>query len=146
VRTANAAVQFPGLSKPNAETHGLILTLLTHADLDFHWYPPGFEVLEQQGVTVWRSVISGVMLTIHAAALGKAHREGGWDLVAHQSRAVKSLIPAGSAWYCTVEGQLESAIRALHGTQIGEEQALGRGLLAVGLWTKDKNLEQGALP
>lgn len=146
VKVMEPTAQLPATPSPNSKTKGLILTLLTHADLGPHWYPPGFQALEQDGVIVWRGTFNGVTLTIHAAALGKAHREGGWDLVAHQPRAVKSLILAGSAWYCTVEEQLDSAIQALNGSQIGEEQALGRGLLAVGLWTKDENLEQGALP
>jgi hypothetical protein len=49
-------------------------------------------------------------------------------------RPVQSLIPAGSAYYLTVDGDINSAIEAMHGKQIGDDQALGRGHVACALW------------
>lgn len=120
------------------ETRGLILILLTAARFESQensdWLPAEFLPGEQHGAQVWKGSINGVDLTLHAAALGKAQREGGWDMAAHKPRPVQSLIPAGSVYYVTVESNIQVAIERLHGTQIGEDKVLGRGLLACGLW------------
>lgn len=124
--------------QPTHSTRGLILILLTPADLNGNWLPFGFQPEPEDGCVHWRGRIAGVELTIHAAVLPKAHREGGWDQAAGQPRAVRSLIPAGSAWYCTTE-DLPAASAALHGQFICDgprDRALGRGRLAVGLWLK----------
>lgn len=130
---------------PDDNSHGLILILLTPADLDGSWYPPGARH-EPHGEDArdiprrWRVHLHGVDLLIHSAVLGKPRREGGWHLAEGKPRRVESLAPAGSAWYCTVENtSLEQAIGVLHGRQIGDGQKLGRGLLAVGLWPKWEN-------
>lgn len=127
-----------------APTHarGLILVLLTSTDLGGNWLPPGFILDEDQtGIRSWYGSIADVKLRIHAGVIGKAQREGGWDLMRNMPRPVRSLIPAGSAWYCTVDdndGDIASALAVLHGRQIGSEetQRLGRGLLAAGIWPK----------
>jgi len=121
-----------------AGARGLALVLLTHADLDGDWKPPGFVAApgagEDAGVTVFRGELAGVPLTLVSAALGKAVREGGWDLAAGAPRAVVSLVPRGSTWFCRTEGDLEAAARALRGPRIGRDTEIGRGEIAVGYW------------
>ena len=131
------SLALPGLPKDFSGAAGLILVLLTDADLDGQWMPPGFEATEVDGRQVWEGRIADVAVTIHAAALGKAVREGGWDVAGHKPRAVRSLLPAGSAWYVTTPdlSPAEAAER-LHGQAVGHEQALGRGLVAAGVWPR----------
>jgi CRISPR-associated protein Cmr3 len=139
-----AADPLPDYFRPKLakRTKGLILILLTSADLSGDWLPTGFKPCNGKGC--WRGDIAGIPLTIHSAVLGKARREGGWDQAASIPRAVRSLVPAGSAWYCTVDGDMEVAIAKLHGAAIGCEQTLGRGRLAVGLWVQSE-FPQGAI-
>ena len=136
----------PAAPIPDAQTVGVILQLLTHANLDGGWLPSEFKPVNNDGIRCWDGEINQVKLTIHAAVIGKAYREGGWDLARQSPRAVCSLVPAGSVWYCTVEQDttLEEAIRTLHGRSIGNDQALGRGVIAVGLLREDEflNLEK----
>lgn len=140
-----------------AQARGIILVTLTPAD----WYPavavstenysplPGFIRDDNHekwpGATVWTGILHGVDLTLHSAVLGKPVREGGWDLVSNSPRAVRSLVPAGSVFYLTVDsGDIQGALQQLHLKQVPEqppqapedkqEYALGRGLVAVGLW------------
>jgi CRISPR-associated protein Cmr3 len=110
--------------------------LLTHADFAGDWVLPHFAPSERNGVRVWRGAIDGIRLTLECAVLGKAAREGGWDLAQQRPRPVRSLIPAGSLYFCTLDETLDTsaAIEALHGRQIGRDTALGRGELAVGRW------------
>ncbi len=119
---------------PKTHKSNLLLMLLTHADFAGGWLLPGFQAAEQEGVRVWRGDVHGVALTLHSAVLGKVVREGGWDLLEHKPRPVRSLIPAGSVYFCTVDGDPQAAIEALHRQAVGREVALGRGELAVGLW------------
>ncbi len=130
----------PAAPSPGPGTQGLILCLLTAADLGDSWLPPGFEPRDHAGITIWHGELSGIPLALHSAALGKPVREGGWDLARRSPRPVQSLMPAGSAWYCTVRNEtpLSTAITELHGIHIGEGTALGRGQLAVGLWQPDE--------
>ncbi|MBK6900377.1 MAG: hypothetical protein IPH09_14405 [bacterium] len=119
------APSFPQAPKPTNNTRGLLLVLMTPArfkDPD-SWLLPGFTPPESNGSLVWSGKIAGVALTIHAAVLGKALREGGWDMVNRSPRAVQSLISAGSAYYVTVEGDINVAINSLHGIRIGEDQS-----------------------
>lgn len=127
----------PAQPTPGKNSVGLILTLLTPA-LFGGWLPADFVLENQNGVDVWRGEINGIALTLHAAALGKAQREGGWDMVGRKPRAVQSLIPAGSSYYCTVDdGNLAAAIAALHGRQIGDDPQIGRGVIVCGLWNQN---------
>lgn len=136
----------PGCGLPPApkafeKACGLILVLLTPARLGEGregWLPPGFQSCEERGTRVWKGRIGKVPLTLHAAVLGKAQREGGWNLVGHKPRDVVSLIPAGSCYYVTAEGALNKAIEQLHGARIGEEQELGRGQIACALWNENE--------
>lgn len=122
------------LLPPKPQDNRLLLMLLTHADFGRDWFPPGFSAEDREGVRVWRGTINDVTLTIECAVIGKAAREGGWDLLKQQPRTVRSLVPAGSLYFCTVAGDAEQAARALHGQRIGHDIALGRGELAIGCW------------
>jgi CRISPR-associated protein Cmr3 len=127
--------QLPG----NTEGHNLLLMLLTPADLGCQknsWLPSSdFEQkTDKNSHTVWEGTLNGIELTVISAVLGKSVREGGWDLQNEEPRSVKSLVPAGSVWFCQVKKNLSSAIKKLQGFQIGEETVLGRGELAVGIW------------
>jgi CRISPR-associated protein Cmr3 len=148
----------PKAPEAKVETHGLILILLTPAALDNTWRLPGScEYLEPRPegwpVKRWAVTLEGIELTIHSAVLGRPRREGGWHLAEGKPRRVESFVPAGSAWYCTVEkmegldsydslAKLKAAISKLHLTQIGDGTNLGRGLLAVGLWQNNENLTE----
>lgn len=129
--------QAPGVT---GQPRGLILLLLTAADLDNCWRLPGCDHPEcperdSGEAQIWPCEVNGVRLHIQAAILGKPQREGGWHLAERKPRRVESLVPAGSAWFCTVpNGNLQAAIERLHLSQIGDGQTLGRGLLAVGVW------------
>ncbi len=132
VQTSSAKVLPVATQKNN---QGLLLMLCTAADFSGYWLPHGFKAQpDAQGVTVWQGQIAGVRLTIQCAVLGKSQREGGWDMQRHQSRPAVSLVPAGSVYFCKVEGDLQQAATQLHGQKIGNDQALGRGELAVGYW------------
>lgn len=132
--------RFPAAPTPTPESRGLLLLLLTPADFgEQRWLPANFAETEEQGVRVWRGAVNGVALTLRAATLGKARREGGWDMAKNQPRAVASLVPSGSAYYGTVDsGDLAAALTALHGQQIGNHTALGCGHIACGLWNNNE--------
>lgn len=134
----------PFVEKPLDPAHaakGLILTLTSAADLGNQWMLPHFqETILPSGQKVWQGIINEVELTIEACVLGKVQREGGWQQKGQnhktgQPRPVKTLIPAGSAYYCCVKNMtLTEAIEKLHGFAIGHDVQLGRGRMAVGLW------------
>lgn len=136
-------LDLPSAPTAPAQTTGLILLLLTPADLDSCWRLPGCKPQcpddRWNGDNkIWQLTLHGVELNVQSAILGKPRREGGWHLAERKSRRVESLVPAGSAWFCTVSGDrpLQDAIDRLHLSQIGDGQKLGRGLLAVGLWSE----------
>ncbi|MEZ5448799.1 MAG: type III-B CRISPR module-associated Cmr3 family protein [Thiolinea sp.] len=64
----------------------------------------------------------------------------------NQPRAVQSLIPAGSVYYLSVDdGDIQAAIDQLHGQSLAvdpTDRALGRGLLAAGLWPANELTEE----
>jgi CRISPR-associated protein Cmr3 len=148
VDVAADALKLPSVPEVTGDTYGLILILLTPADLDDCWRLPKSEPVcpaerDSAEAKYWRAEVNGVRLKVYSAVLGKPRREGGWHLAERKPRRVDSFVPAGSAWYCEVEGAeradtrravLEGAIKALHLKQIGGGQRFGRGLLAVGLW------------
>lgn len=123
---------------------GLMLVLLSPVVLqpEAPYAPlPGFTRACERGVTVWKATINGVALTLYCAVIASTQREGGWDLQERKPRPVQCLVPAGSVFYCTADNmELAEALPKLHGHQLdgGPEQvALGRGVLAAGLWHRE---------
>lgn len=116
----------------------VLLVLLTPADFAGDWKPAAFETEQRGDADVWRGEIAGVSITIVAAVIGKAVREGGWDLAQHKPRALRSLVPAGSCYFCEVESAVpdaaQDAVEALQDRRIGMETELGRGEIAAGYW------------
>lgn len=145
-------IPFPSLPPKDKAVQGLLLFLLTPLKFKQNpndWQPlPEFEKAEsfinnnkgckvQQ--TVWKGKIKDVELILHSAITGKVKREGGWDMAKHAPRAVESLIPEGSVFFCTLEKDnnaenINAAIEKLHDIQMGEMQEYGFGHLAAGLW------------
>ncbi len=113
-----------------------MIHFITPADFGGVMFPEGFHNKDQNGQTVWQGTLNGIAFSIEAAVIGKAHREGGWDMKNHQPRAVKSYIPAGSAWYCQLAESTQWQIlgEALHGIGIGNDTAYGRGQILIGQW------------
>lgn len=126
---------FPVAPVPNSGNQNLILIFIAPARFSGpNWLPAGFTPDEENGCRVWHGEFNSISLVVHCAVLGKPLREGGWDMAAKRPRPVQSLIPAGSAWYCTLKNtDLATAIAALHGSQIGEDRQLGRGRIVCGL-------------
>lgn len=130
------------INKHKTKIKGLILILLTPAyfnNTEYPWLPEDFVLPKnfdkKSDTAIWQGSINDISLTIHAAVIGKAQREGGWDAAKRQPRPVQSLIPAGSCYYCTVDnGDIQTAIDQLHGTAIGQDQHLGRGRIVCALW------------
>lgn len=120
--------------KKPAQAKGLFLLLQTHALFEAGWLPDGFCPIERNGQTLWEGQINGLSVRIVCAVIGKPVREGGWDLVNHNPRPLQSLVPAGSGYFCEVDGDLTQACRALTGIKIGQEQDYGRGELIAGYW------------
>ncbi|MCK5897002.1 MAG: hypothetical protein KAG20_09360, partial [Cocleimonas sp.] len=92
------------------------------------------EQTERDQQRVWKGTLKGVEITLHSAVTAKAHQEGGWDLLKNRPKPLRSYIPAGSAFYCSSEADPQTIITALHYQQIGTEQKLGRGKIAIGQW------------
>lgn len=137
---ANEVQALPEAPTVVAETKGLILALLTPAHFsEGDWLPSGFVANEMSEVRCWNGEVSGVKLKLHAAVIGKSQREGGWNVAEHKPRAVESLIPAGSCFYCTVDsGDIQAATNALHGQTIGNQTELGRGRIVCALWNESE--------
>lgn len=118
----------------------LMLYLLTplYGDtvLGFHCKKTWGEVRQ----TVWQGSLNGIALTLQGAVTGKVQRVGGWDAAANKPRPVKSLVPAGSVFFCTLDNgtDIQAAIAALHNQHIGEFTEYGYGHLAVGIWNDSK--------
>lgn len=129
------------INTPDATVLGIKLILLSAAYVDQQqgYTPlPDFEKHEHNE-TVWKGEIKGIKLTLHCAILGKTVREGGWDLQLKMPKPVRSLIPAGSVFYCTVDdGDIKKAVDVLQTAQLQHTNSLdtelGRGLLTAGYW------------
>ena len=126
--------EIPSQDTTNAQ--GIMIYLLTPLLLkDKAWSLPDFKKIEKDDSTYWQGELNGVALTLESSVTGKALREGGWDMAKHRPRTMKSLLPAGSVFYCTPQNNtIADAIKALHNTQIGERQHYGYGHIAVGIW------------
>ena len=98
------------------------------------------EQCAKQKTTLWKGKLKGIALTLHGAITGKVQRVGGWDAAANKPRPVKSLVPAGSVFFCSVDngGDIQSAIDALHNQHIGEFTKYGYGHIAVGVWNDNE--------
>lgn len=133
VKQANNALPKGKAGKGKADT-GIALYLLTPLNMPQGTYL-GFTCEERDTHTVWTGTLNGIALELHGAVTGKALREGGWDMANRQPRAVTSLIPAGSVFFCKIiNGDTAAAINALHNQHIGTLTAYGYGHLAVGVW------------
>lgn len=139
-RMASVEVDGGGADPPRpqavpTDASGLFLTLLTPADLDGTWLPPGFsESSDDAGTTTWRGSLVGVELTLVACVAERPIREGGWDLASGNPRAVRSLVPAGATWFFRVAGRVAEAAERLHGLRVGSDTEIGRGEVAAGYW------------
>ncbi|GFO73305.1 CRISPR-associated protein Cmr3 [Bathymodiolus japonicus methanotrophic gill symbiont] len=125
----------------NHKTDTLVIHFVTAAGFGGKMFPENFIQSEQNGQTVWQGEINGIELKIEAAVIGKAHREGGWDMKNHQPRPVKSYIPAGSAWFCrlTNPDDYKNLHEKLHGHCMGIDSAYGRGQILIGQWQDTDN-------
>ncbi len=131
------------LALPTFASNRLLLVLLTPADFFSaddtpSWKPPGFkqtEASQDENGGVWRWELDGVTLRLVSAIIGKTVREGGWDMANRQPRALRSLIPSGSCYFCEIEGDARSVAEQLHHRKLGRETELGRGEIAVGVWS-----------
>ncbi len=114
------------------QAKGFILTLSSPAHFQQGWIPDGFSQTERHGQTVWQGQIHGIEMTLICAVIGKAHREGGWNLAQHQSRGVESLVPAGSCYYFEINNanihQAWSTLSDPANRQaLGQDTDIGRG-------------------
>ena len=122
----------------------IIIHFITPTYFGGQMFPKHFEKHERDGQTVWQGRLLDIDLIIEAAVIGKAHREGGWNMQKHEPRAVKSYIPAGSAWFCRVVTEVSSKdlLEKLHGQSIGAENEWGRGQILIGVWNDIKTQEK----
>ncbi|TVS15232.1 MAG: hypothetical protein EA417_13775 [Gammaproteobacteria bacterium] len=83
----------------------------------------------------WRGALCGIELRLVSSCRPRAQREGGWDQKAHRPRAVRSLVPPGTVYFCEVLGDMGVAEAAsiLHGATTGPSGGLGRGRLLAGV-------------
>ena len=136
-RQAHAQIQPNALTlpppTPSGNEKGLILYFLTHANFNSNFIPEEIQKVTESNRTSYQGQIHGIELQIESMILGKAVREGGWDLAHHKPKPAHQLVPAGSCWYITTP-DIQKAIETLHLTHIGQETQLGRGLIACGLW------------
>lgn len=113
----------------------LLLVLLTPALFLRGWVPDGLEsITTANGEQVWEGQLAGVPLRLVCAVIGKAQREGGWDMVHAAPRAVENLVPAGSCYFFECLDDAANLIGLLAGLQIGQDTQWGRGEVAVGTW------------
>lgn len=120
--------------QPPTGAKGVLLLLLAPALFEQGWLPDGFAPKATDEQVRWHGRLHEVDLRIVSAVCGKAQREGGWNMADRRSRPVQSLVPAGSCYFCEVDGDLFRAATALHGKAIGNECEYGRGEIAVGYW------------
>jgi CRISPR-associated protein Cmr3 len=81
--------------------------------------------------------LPGVPGEIVSACLPRSLRLGGWDSVKRRPLPLKPHLAPGSVLFMQADKAEESAIRAAHGTCIGERPAWGYGLVVIGTWNED---------
>lgn len=138
--SALSGIQIESADLANIE--GIIIYLLSPLQMQYECYKdqplPGFVFKEQSEKTsYWKGTIEGVDLNLQGAVIGKSIRDGGWDMAKHQPRDDRSLLPAGSVFFCEVDNvSITDATEKLQGKQLGELQKYGYGQIAVGIWNK----------
>lgn len=90
--------------------------------------PAGFERNHHEGADYWEGQLGGQRLRIISVACTRPLREGGWDLVRHEARAVQSLLAPGSVLYAQHLG--EQALPYAAFSKLAD--ASGRDLFAAG--------------
>ncbi len=78
--------------------------------------------------------VPGLPGTLLSASLPRPLMLGGWDSLQRQPLALQPHLAPGSTLFMRAQAADETAIRALHGTCIGERPAWGYGLVATGTW------------
>lgn len=136
-------------SSPRAQAgdRGLILVLDTPAVFNdagsAQWCLPGFKAVQDEAgrTTHWVGSIAGVELKLVSVVMDRMQRVGGWDQRQRKPKAVSSRVAPGSLFYCELAepgsvsaADLQAAIDALDGQQVGDEQAWGFGRIRVGRW------------
>lgn len=81
--------------------------------------------------------LPGVPGEIASACLPRPLMLGGWDSVKRRPLPLKPHLAPGSVLFMQADKAEERAIRAAHGTCIGERPAWGYGLVVTGTWNED---------
>lgn len=81
--------------------------------------------------------LPGVPGKIISACLPRPLMLGGWDSVQRRPLPLKPHLAPGSVLFMQADTAEESAIRALHGTCIGEQSTWGYGLVVIGTWNEE---------
>ena len=87
----------------------------------------------QPTARTWRINLCDQQLELVCVASPRPQREGGWALSQGRPEPMRSLVAAGTCWFCTTPSA--QAAQALHGKLCGEDTALGRGQIFVGTWS-----------
>jgi len=147
-----STVENPALLANNLATDDRWLVIMLTSAGDFatgdgegaDWCLPGCAAVTlDNGLHCYQGALPelpGVQLRIHSAALGRAVRQGGWDLARRQPKPVRSLVPAGSCYYCeVVEGSAADVIAQINrGIRTGKQQTQGLGQLLAGIWPAEE--------
>ncbi len=146
-RMASIQAQTQAEAMPFAKAKAIetiALHFITPADFSGQMFLKDFKKIELNDKTVWQGVINDIELSIEAAVIGKAYREGGWDMEKHEPRSVKSYIPGGSVWFCRLNKAYdkETLQAQLHNQCIGGDSAYGRGHILLGHW-QDTQIQPG---
>lgn len=93
------------------------------------WPLPGFtHITDTEQGDYWQGTWAEQTMNLVTMATPKVHRQGGWDLLNHKPRAVRSFLPAGTVFFFNHATTLPSSL------QIGSDTAWGYGHLVTGWW------------
>jgi len=142
--------ELPVFASPDAGQM-LVIMLLSDGDFSQHsggeapgWCLPGFTPVQSAARTqAWQGSLpefEGVQLLIHSAALAQPRRLGGWDLAKRGPRPVRSLIPAGSCYYCEIltGGTASEVVPRINRLYTGKDTRQGLGRLVAGCWPQQE--------
>lgn len=128
------------------------LVLLTPADFNGSWLPPGFELVpgstRNGQVTFWRGRLGQTPVRIFVSCGGEPVPIGGWDIAQRQDKPLRWCVPAGTVYYCQLENPEKDPARELLETidsgAIGSGSRAGFGRAVLAPWTEpfDPSLEQ----